>query len=912
MSLFPAYSDNIESQNNSNTQDEKAWLINTSFIPLSLEQNDRDLSLPGSSVETFTSPDDEKGVSKKRKNKEKKKKQKKECSDDKSEAATELVLEFTGRENYYVDKTSQIGYLKVGKLHNPACPRYHSSNHVLGKPKRYENFKHVRYFARKPKKSDQVPDKEGQYQLSEEEFLKKNKEFNTELRKEPGNITKWVEFINFQSQGLLKSSTTNIQVAERKIGILNKALTLNACNEELYALYVDIVTAVYPSFEVSKILDKLLAKDPTNYTLWNAQILATQNSMARCIVPDVLSLYNKSMDIMYRKLRNDFTMIRLFTSCAFFLRQAGLLEQFFALIKLALELNVSQDKFTGIEPLEADQNTLVEFEEVVLNSGLPMNEIWLRIEKLRTSFNFLPCPTGMSCTDPQRSVFNEDVCHFIYPLMNQENSLELIFNILRLLKIPLPHYKAFQQTSSLADLDAPEEFLNLLLFCDLGHDAKIRESTVSLIRELAVGPSFMSSWIGNDIYIKVIGDIILKLADCHKGRQRCIFIILWIRFQRILVIISRLEGKLDDKNAKSYRRTIKSELKREENRNEVIYFTEYALLEYEIGATEVAESIFMGAMANSDGCVNADRFYTAVTFCEMWLKNGDRERALAALSKLAIGLDTPQISQKLLILKKFQDLLANLVQVERYTEEMRIEQLILPDYLINLIKACVYTLFLVKSFKEVLSLIQYLKKIFIGKNRRHSFIQENIYELLVNLESLEKCGTNFEDVSEALTYFPENIFLAKCLIAVQSVPWYKLKGILIKCSTPQSILMLVVAARLRHVIHEEHDPVQQRSLQLRVLSALRIVTNEEGKLRKNPLMWRLHLRCAYELEASLHQCRNVLFAALDECPWNKSLYLDGAVYVPHELTQLQDLIIEKQLRIYALPEELEILRSDGN
>lgn len=43
---------------------------------------------------------------------------------------------------------------------------------------------------------------------------------------------------------------------------------------------------------------------------------------------------------------------------------------------------------------------------------------------------------------------------------------------------------------------------------------------------------------------------------------------------------------------------------------------------------------------------------------------------------------------------------------------------------------------------------------------------------------------------------------------------------------------------------------------------------------------------------------------------SQALYLDGSVYVPQELSHIQDLIIEKQLRIYALPEELEILRND--
>lgn len=41
----------------------------------------------------------------------------------------------------------------------------------------------------------------------------------------------------------------------------------------------------------------------------------------------------------------------------------------------------------------------------------------------------------------------------------------------------------------------------------------------------------------------------------------------------------------------------------------------------------------------------------------------------------------------------------------------------------------------------------------------------------------------------------------------------------------------------------------------------------------------------------------------------QALYLDGTICVPQELAHIQDLIIEKQLRIYAMPEELEILRN---
>lgn len=40
----------------------------------------------------------------------------------------------------------------------------------------------------------------------------------------------------------------------------------------------------------------------------------------------------------------------------------------------------------------------------------------------------------------------------------------------------------------------------------------------------------------------------------------------------------------------------------------------------------------------------------------------------------------------------------------------------------------------------------------------------------------------------------------------------------------------------------------------------------------------------------------------------QALYIDAAIYIPAELPQIQDLIIEKQLRIHVTPEELDVLR----
>lgn len=164
-----------------------------------------------------------------------------------------------------------------------------------------------RYYLKAKRDKIAVGDRDDIDRLTEEDFVNKNRTFNKQLGENPGDITIWLEFVQHQDKTPQKA--TKLQIAERKIDILDKALRENAGNDRLYELYVDVLERTYPSFEVSKFLDGLLAKDPTNYTLWNAQVLATQGSMARCLIPDVLKLYEQCMKHMYNRTRYDKVML---------------------------------------------------------------------------------------------------------------------------------------------------------------------------------------------------------------------------------------------------------------------------------------------------------------------------------------------------------------------------------------------------------------------------------------------------------------------------------------------------------------------------------------------------------------------------------------------------------------------------
>lgn len=74
--------------------------------------------------------------------------------------------------------------------------------------------------------------------------------------------------------------------------------------------------------------------DSANYILWNAQIMATQGSMARCMVAEVLKLYKSCMKNMYKRNRIDeITLSNLHLNFSFKFQYLILLRNFYFLFQ---------------------------------------------------------------------------------------------------------------------------------------------------------------------------------------------------------------------------------------------------------------------------------------------------------------------------------------------------------------------------------------------------------------------------------------------------------------------------------------------------------------------------------------------------------------------------------------------------
>ncbi|XP_062561746.1 nuclear exosome regulator NRDE2 [Armigeres subalbatus] len=948
MSLFPAYStDSISVSQVPVKPTDLAWLTNQSFIAIpstapaeeDSEVSELEESKPSSSHQ--------------RKRKKKKKHHKKGGKRHRKHSSSGSDSEVTNRDEqkkvesppmsvseleYYTDVDALKIYLTVETLHRPACPKYKLGPYRFPQTgrgalkKRNNAQRYFRYFRKWKEVSSE--NKVGGQAIDKEMQLEK-------AARSDSSVDKWIEYYQYKKEHPMHFDSYQNHKAE--LAIVERAMQRHPDDELLMELYLEGIVKVYPTDEVLELIQKQIKMDNTNVQLWDALIANKQSSMAQCIVPNVLKLYEKSIRSLFLAKRSDEVMLKFFKKCAIFCRQAGLWEQFFALIQLTVSLNVSANFASGkhlfVSPDQYSQ--LIEYEELILKSGLPMNEIWLRIEKLRSAFHFLPFQGSQMCSDPQRMVLQEDIVGFVYPLINREYSFDLVILVLKLMKYPFES-NAFERCSFFKaesyESDHPEQILSL--FLNLTRDKKKDSIILNLIKELTTPPSFINTNLAFESYLDVLREFLVSAAEHFSDVKNVILLLLYLRLERILLVFDRNTSPLDDQRKKATRTRVKNLLKRSKYQNNLNFYIEYGLIEYEMeGLGPSCLKIFNTSVqvfcGQDDKLHDNDLYGLVVRFVEILLKEGKMKQAIGVLTKLALNPTTISFEStenvsdpsKLLALQKLNDRVSQYLSEDFHAENMPVEQYFITSPLTNSIYAYLYYLALIKSKAETVKRIDGLLFHFNDQdNPMHRFIREQIYEIYLKVLEfrLEEFTTDcfLQVVDRVLHEYPENLTTIRMCTFSESLSWFQIRTILGKHLTVKSVLLMVTAARIRSLYAATHPGELENSsddqvYKRRILNLLKHSLRRDSPLRQNALLWRLYLRELFDQPSSLQagdnaleQCKRTLYLALEACPWNKMLYLDGAFFAPQELSQLLDLLMEKQLRIHAVPEELEILRNE--
>lgn len=915
MSLFPAYASQSQEkppEAQTTSQEETSWLQNSSFV---IDVKGLGFVEPPKPV--VVSSENEEEVPKKRPKKKKKKKRK-------------VEKEVAAKEDDLVDTKRTPEFLTVKTIARPSAPKkYRVRFYVNEASKRKFKKRFKRYFvaventedAKNDDKEEVVTkddlnnpvkiDSSSDVALKQEDDLSKTTAFyNRSLTENPTDVDLWLKYIDFQDSVFKFEKTfrkgsfaKGLRVtAERKLAILDRALTHNPNCERLLRERMNIAFSVYPSDELQTELKKLVEKEPGNIILWQGYIEATQCSMSHCNAPAVLKLYVKCLSTLHKLRRNatierallEENILRMLYQCGLFLKQCGLFEQLWTLLRLYLELNLSpidKTKFNIASNFEEKQ--LLELEEVVLGSQLPIHELWLRVEKLREACHWLPV-VGESCEDPQRMVFPEDVNELIHPITMPENIFKLTATILTLLKVPLLPCRHNTMQDLRLDyvpwaLDSVESLLPI--FFNL-YPLDLRNKFILKDNKLAVGPQYLKIIPGQEEYLQFVLTTMKNCIDCLQGVDKKAVIVWWFRFQRLLIVLDKQDRfKLPTTIKKKIKNNFKNLLKEPTHRNDLVCFVEYALLEFEMVGFETAIKILTTAASFTnnktvwdvkDEQERADLCLLHRTIIELYLRENHKQKALNHLLKFIVGCAANEATLR------FKHTTLQLLQMN--LQKLEAVQHFLPNFFTDWIICNGWFIYLTTTTIECGTFIENLMEELEPKSDSNAFQREVLFEFYVTIlfkHVIENPGSGFfkilDDVLQrAIAKFPNNLFFLTVLAKELSLnyclgqPWWKLKSLLIKTGRAFPILFLVLIAEQQIAQIEDCwvDTVTGRTFSVesgfknRILSLFRAITRADVCTRRCGLVWRLYLQFVYaHFEPKL--CRDVYYTAVEECPWLK-------------------------------------------
>ncbi|KAH8306605.1 hypothetical protein KR018_011486, partial [Drosophila ironensis] len=1003
MSLFPAYSSGAqkpgkdeEAPKKGNSRDD-AWKTNSSFVP----------NAPVSGTFQVSHYDHKAGASDS------------SSSSGEGEAPPTAApgandhlqpMEFDGQEDFYVDKKGNSMYKseQVRTLSRPAKPQYKVHVKRLRDPNqtatggRWSSKGRNRRLQRSAKRSDVDQWARDAAELLSDELL----EVRMLAHTEPENLGHWVRLHRLLGHNVDRAN--KLELSEHQLEILDQALVHHPSNEQLLQLYTETANEAYPANQVAVLIRKKLDQSPFQYSLWTTLILATQGTMATCNLPSVLDLYKNSMRRMYVGKSDgrpdarsdgrlseldsqdvDILMLKLFNNLSLFLRQSGNYNIMFALIQLSLEVNFPGLTIEGLEACAADEKPLIEFEEAVLASGLPLPEIWNRIERMRQGYLFLPYPllndskdNDVECgLDAMRIVYRADVCDYAYALNLPQNRFHLALLIVQLMKLPILRTDCLAERLSaqltvLGESDAVEQVLAGLAdrSCYAVRELHKKEfftGLLDLAKELCVEPSYMCHVIGSELYFESMSKLLLNLEQAFKRDEpkRVVFIVLWFRLRRLVLIMLKLKGRPTAEFCKTEYAAMRRLIGAPENRHVMRLYTELAMWHFEQLDDEddpakpfkVLKKVLETLGLDGRFLNHPDQMHAYMVFAEMLVSRNRREQALHLLCCICLGIQATAITQEDAIrsVDAHEDKFMFNKELHHTIEQpakMALEEYYLPNMYVILVRAKCMVLCLQNNAAEADKLLHELlngrfTRDWAKANERIRFVREQLLEVQIitlqmpmNLplpddsESMNEVTSPvgmtgrtkllIEALKNGLDEYPRNMMMLQSWTSMSTMEWFRLRTRLVSTKGGiMPLLHLVVAARTR--FGEAIQPstfrpdVVQTHLETAVRNRLVNIfetyqpsnpnrTDTEAEqwlaLRKNSLYWRLYLRSIADKRTSMERVKECLLTGLDEVPWSKALYMDGTIFVPEEVTHLQDLMTEKSLRMYAMPEELDILR----
>ncbi|XP_011172062.2 nuclear exosome regulator NRDE2 [Solenopsis invicta] len=978
MSLFPAYSnDKTESTSCGDTDNISTdWLSNSSFQaqvpkrePLdlyssseeSLHENTDEFSF---SAEKQLPPEiisqDIKVHARQKTNKKQKTERKKRTHDSKQHKSD---YELDVKNVYFEDKHRDKGNNNINTFCSRTRPYYDISEKSLGYIKHKQPKKNLfhRYYiknidsAETTKKKDTVIKKTNKKEIKqdneaeesvpswcknlEEEQKCKTQEYNERLAENPHNIELWLQYINFQDTLICYQRhqfTKDLQRSTvlKKLSIVEKALEKNADSKELLKLKLRFMTELTPSDELSNQLEILVNKDSGNIVLWQHFIMVTQASLAMCTVPRVLDLYSKCFCVLRQRSRTnptvyDAQLLHMLYQCLIFLRHTGLWEQMWETIRLNLNLNLNLNKNSLSFRGSIDEKKLIGMEEMILMSRLPLNQLWQRTESLRENCHWISVSRDELelVGDSRRFILPEDVADFVHPILSRNSNFQMAIYSLLCLKVPLlpcrDHYmKELLLTNfhwGVESLEVLLPFMYPMVGEMAGHDQRKELLKDVLEGRLTSGPQYLKFHPAQEPYLDFVRKIFHTIAESLPSLQRTSVYVWWLRLERLLVFLNKDEPLKHDNKGKKLRATLKEFLKKDENRNNLYFYKEYALIELEMGrfsnCVNILETAIQSQGTRPSAITNvyerAALFNVYRTFIETLLDIRTYNDSHRPWILKVFGQMTPNENgnQESLIEAYLHSYVQDFLRVP--FDEKEKDNFFLSDLECDAIVCYAYFLYIKDG--DIQTVVNTLKSC-IDHSKDYPYLQEMLYESQIAILQLHYERTQSmqnvlkEILSRTLNIYPNNFYALSVFAGIESeLPTWRFNSRSTEIELWQAMAMYLAARRRIGLLKKLDQPDAMNAALNKILS-FHSTLSRIPSIRCCPLLWRLYMLLLREHNLCEKKGEEVYHESVTQCPWTRSIYIDAAEVAPQLLTQIQDLIREKELRMHVTPEELDILR----
>ncbi|XP_066279089.1 nuclear exosome regulator NRDE2-like [Branchiostoma lanceolatum] len=573
------------------------------------------------------------------------------------------------------------------------------------------------------------------------------------------------------------------------------------------------------------------------------------------------------------------------------------------------------------------------------------------------------------CEDPDRLVLFDDVSDSLFQLSSQAMRLQLVFHFLQFLgvrTVPLHsshsfhthrHFKtALEEKQTLFSTRAVHHSLGWVPVCSgaasmnswtKSEEPKQRETK---------------------LLQKFVQNVFSQVLQVFSGAAQLQLVLAWLQHEAsaVLTLQAGKDKKRLKRRSKNVRRLAKRLLKEDQNRNNLALWGAYAQLEWLLGNKEEACKVFDTALSSVGQGAAEDRLavfelYRTYAELELGLTGGDS----SVLKKTSEPLSGSETSTKALHLlctlgekAKFSPLSDHTVSPTRVLKARRNYQQTLEEELTSYETAgcdgadgkppppCASGSFLV-HLTVCYGLFQYLT---IGMQASAEVFDVVLSTLTRMCQTYGKeddlfdqhrCRTfmDLELVTSAYLKLLQR-HLSCSTGSLQTVRTALQGALLIFPDSPEFLKMFIelesshrshIAGRLRRyfdrAVQEAATPIpflfaiqaEMRRLEMISSQSSVVVTGVSHRVRSllergcsSPvaqgcvLMWRWFM--AFEIQqGNPAQAKAVFYRALQNCPWAKLLYMDALQWFPDDLQDVLDIMVEKEIRVRAPLEEVELL-----